>query len=49
MINFSEMGFSETILDNLKNEGYETPTAIQEQAIPVLLTVTLAPHCSRAM
>ena len=38
MINFSEMGFSETILDNLKNEGYETPTAIQEQAIPVLLT-----------
>jgi ATP-dependent RNA helicase RhlE len=38
MINFSEMGLIDCILDNLKKEGYETPTIIQEQAIPVLLT-----------
>ena len=38
MIKFSEMGLNEIILNNLKKEGYEIPTAIQEQAIPVLLS-----------
>jgi ATP-dependent RNA helicase RhlE len=37
MKQFSEMGFNEIILGNLKKAGYETPTAIQDQAIPVLL------------
>ena len=38
MTKFSEMGLNEIILNNLKKEGYEIPTAIQEQAIPVLLS-----------
>lgn len=38
MIKFSEMGLIDNLLKNLKQEGYATPTAIQEQAIPVLLT-----------
>lgn len=37
MIKFSDMGLHTTILENLKGAGYETPTAIQEQAIPVLM------------
>lgn len=37
MINFSDMGLMDTLQANLKASGYNTPTAIQEQAIPVLL------------
>ncbi len=34
---FQELGLDEKLLRSLKTEGYERPTAIQEQAIPVLL------------
>jgi ATP-dependent RNA helicase RhlE len=37
MITFSDMGLNPTLLDNLTSAGYQTPTAIQEQSIPVLL------------
>ena len=35
---FKELGLSESILRAVEREGYTTPTPIQEQAIPVLLT-----------
>ena len=35
---FSELGLSASILQALHAEGYETPTPIQKQAIPVVLT-----------
>ena len=31
---FDELGLSEKVLDAVKASGYETPTPIQEQAIP---------------
>lgn len=34
---FKELNISESILKALVNKGYETPTPIQEQAIPVVL------------
>lgn len=34
---FSELGLAEPVLKALANEGYETPTPIQAQAIPPLL------------
>jgi ATP-dependent RNA helicase DeaD len=34
---FKDLGLSETILDALKDVGYENPSPIQEQAIPELL------------
>lgn len=34
---FEELGLIEPILNALRNEGYTTPTPIQEQAIPVVL------------
>ncbi|WP_426991107.1 DEAD/DEAH box helicase [Methylomonas sp. CM2] len=34
---FSELGLSEQILRAVAEQGYETPTPIQEQAIPVIL------------
>lgn len=34
---FSSLGLSEPLLKALQKQGYETPTAIQEQAIPVVL------------
>ncbi len=34
---FKELGIAEPILRALQAEGYETPTPIQEQAIPILL------------
>ncbi|HAE49802.1 MAG TPA: RNA helicase, partial [Tistrella mobilis] len=37
MINFSELGLSETLLRALDQAGYVTPTPIQEQAIPHLV------------
>jgi ATP-dependent RNA helicase DeaD len=35
---FEELGLSEPVLAALREVGYETPSAIQEQAIPPLLT-----------
>src|SRR3954451_851032 len=37
MATFSELGLSEQLLDALRHLGYEDPTPIQEEAIPVLL------------
>ena len=37
MTTFKDLGLSETILDALKDVGYESPSPIQEQAIPELL------------
>ena len=37
MTTFSELGLSEPILDALRDVGYESPSPIQEQAIPELL------------
>ncbi len=37
MTKFSELGLAEPVLKALAEEGYETPTPIQAQAIPVLL------------
>ena len=37
MTTFADLGLSEDILTALRDVGYETPSPIQEQAIPVLL------------
>ena len=37
MTTFADLGLSEDILSALKDVGYETPSPIQEQSIPVLL------------
>jgi ATP-dependent RNA helicase DeaD len=37
MSTFEELGLSEPLLEALRHLGYETPTPIQEQAIPALL------------
>ncbi|MGH2946936.1 MAG: DEAD/DEAH box helicase [Solirubrobacteraceae bacterium] len=37
MTTFAELGLSEDLLSALRDVGYETPSPIQEQAIPVLL------------
>src|SRR6185503_19367065 len=37
MTTFAELGLSEDILAAIKDVGYESPSPIQEQAIPVLL------------
>src|SRR5918992_4621584 len=37
MTTFAELGLSKPILESLAHLGYETPTPIQEQAIPALL------------
>ncbi|MDF7675064.1 DEAD/DEAH box helicase [Acetobacteraceae bacterium ESL0709] len=37
MTDFATLGLAEPILKALKQQGYETPTPIQEQAIPYLL------------
>src|SRR5438034_8446181 len=37
MTTFADLGLSEDILAALKDVGYESPSPIQEQAIPVLL------------
>ncbi len=37
MSNFKQLGLSDTILEVLEIIGFETPTPIQEQAIPLLL------------
>ncbi len=38
MNTFKELGLSKSVLDNLDQLGFETPTPIQEQAIPMLLS-----------
>src|SRR6476660_5465804 len=37
MTTFADLGLSEPILDALRDVGYESPSPIQEQAIPPLL------------
>jgi len=37
MTTFADLGLSEDLLAALKDVGYESPSPIQEQAIPVLL------------
>src|SRR5215217_9693240 len=37
MATFKELGLSEPVLDALTHLGYDQPTPIQEQAIPLLL------------
>src|SRR3954449_4889583 len=37
MTTFAELGLSDEIIESLTHLGYETPTPIQEQAIPDLL------------
>lgn len=36
-MSFEKLGLSSALLDNLKSEGYTTPTPIQSQSIPILL------------
>ncbi len=38
MSTFQEMGFKKEILDAISEMGFETPTSIQEKAIPVILS-----------
>src|ERR687886_773855 len=38
MPTFEELGLSEPLLEALRHLGYETPTPIQEQAIPAMLS-----------
>jgi len=38
MESFKKLGLDEVVLEGIKKLGFETPTPIQEQAIPVLLT-----------
>ena len=37
MTAFTDLGLSAAVLDALRDVGYETPSPIQEQAIPELL------------
>ncbi len=37
MTTFAELGLAQTILDAIHDVGYESPSPIQEQAIPPLL------------
>jgi len=37
MITFSSLGLSNPILSNLQAEGYENPTPVQQQSIPIVL------------
>ena len=38
MITFSELWLHKTLLDALTTKGYTTPTPIQEQSIPIILS-----------
>src|SRR5205809_1592074 len=40
MKNFEELGLNEQLLTSINQLGFETPTEIQEKAIPVLLSGT---------
>ena len=37
-MNFSDLGISDAVLKAVADAGYTTPTPIQAQAIPVVLT-----------
>src|SRR5947208_15648223 len=37
-MSFADLGLSPEVLQAVRDAGYETPTPIQEQAIPVVLT-----------
>jgi len=37
-LNFDQLGLSPAILDAVKEQGYDTPSPIQQQAIPAVLT-----------
>ncbi|MCF6441597.1 DEAD/DEAH box helicase [Pseudoalteromonas luteoviolacea] len=37
-MNFSQLGLSQVLLDTLQSKGYQSPTPIQQQAIPAVLT-----------
>jgi ATP-dependent RNA helicase DeaD len=37
ILSFSELGLSQQILNSLSQKGFEIPTPIQEQVIPLLL------------
>lgn len=37
VVKFNELGLSEEVLNAVRDKGYETPTPIQAQAIPVIL------------
>src|SRR3954447_10225907 len=39
-MSFEELGLNEQLLTSIKQLGFETPTAIQEKAIPILLSGT---------
>jgi len=34
---FDQLGLSETLLKTIADQGYTTPTPVQEQAIPLIL------------
>ena len=36
-MNFNELGLSDKVLQAVESSGYNTPTPIQEQAIPIAL------------
>ncbi|KID55314.1 ATP-dependent RNA helicase RhlE [Pseudoalteromonas luteoviolacea] len=36
-MNFSQLGLSQVLLDTLQSKGYQSPTPIQQQAIPAVL------------
>ena len=38
MTKFTDLGLSEQLLRAIADTGYDTPTPIQEQAIPVAMT-----------
>jgi ATP-dependent RNA helicase RhlE len=44
---FTDLGIIEPILKSLHAEGYETPTPIQQQAIPILLKGTDLLGCAQ--
>ena len=44
---FSDLGLTRSILDALKKQGYQTPTPIQEQAIPAALAGRDVLGCAR--
>ena len=37
-MNFSDLGLSDTVLNAVYDAGYQTPTPIQQQAIPILMS-----------
>jgi len=46
-MNFEELGLSPETLKAIKDLGFETPTPIQEQAIPIVLQGTDLIGCAQ--